>query len=132
MQALLNKKHAADDRVTPVLNDAASLIVVAGLGRATGSFIGPSLVKASMDAGIPTLGIWIRPFRFENTFFNFYTRLVDQGIPFRSACHIACNDDAWSAIGGESIPFVQAFDSMNMWVAEKLVMANVTSEVPIA
>jgi|GEM_PF-2840824 len=132
--ALINDwSPAALDRVTPILNNAISLIVIAGLGRGTGSLIGPSLVQASMKAGIPTLGVWIAPFKFEGSNHDFYTWLVNNDMTGPCDCYIQSNDRGVVKLG-DKYSLKRGVDLINSKIAEEIVLKEVArdrKQVPI-
>jgi len=112
--------------VLPMLNNAAAVILIAGIGGAAGSWIGPSLVKASVEIGIPTLGIWIQPFKFENNRTDLFGWLVNQGVLFKSSCYLPANDRIAERLGISSISLRNAYDLINKVVIEEQVMPSIT------
>lgn len=104
------------DRVLPALQGAASVVVIAGIGGAVGSLVAPSIVKAAMEAGIPTLAIWIKPFAFENNRVNFFDWFVQQAIAARSPYYVAYNEKLMETLGG-GVGVNEAFGIMNQHVA---------------
>jgi len=117
------------DRVTPVLENLESLIVVAGFGSVTGSFIGLSLANASIKYSIPTLGIWITPFQFEGGRLKYASWLIDQGIVSRSSHHLISNEDVLNELGG-NVPFLKAFNLANSR-AIRLIMSHLSNNASI-
>lgn len=112
--------------VLPILSDASSLIVIAGIGGATGSLVGPSLIKASMEMGIPTLGVWIKPFTFENSRVDFFGWMVNHRILFRSSCFINDNSRIADRLGVNIFTLGNAYSFINKIVAEEQVMPSIT------
>lgn len=108
------------DRALPVLQGVASVVVIAGIGGAAGSLVGPSIVKAAMAADIPTLAIWIKPFVFENHRISFFDWIVQHGIAARSPYYVAYNEKLMETLGS-GVGVNEAFNVMNQHVAEEVV-----------
>tara|TARA_B100000700_G_scaffold81702_2_gene91915 strand:+ start:51 stop:1106 length:1056 start_codon:yes stop_codon:yes gene_type:complete len=90
--------------VREFISGADVLIILAGLGRGTGSGVSPELARLGREVGALTLAAVHMPFEFEGRFRNYSARLAANALRLESDAVISISNDDLSGIirGGSS------------------------------
>ena len=110
--------------VREFIASADVLIILAGLGRGTGSGVTPEIARLGREAGALTLAAVHMPFEFEGRFRNYSARLAANDLRLESDAVISISNDDLSGVirGGSS--FHSAFN-----IADKTIVNAVNAIV---